>query len=75
MNMEKMKIEACKDSLKRKGFFIENLWHTDDVIQNYKCDESEAQNVLYSVFDSEWLIEQIFEMIDEQCKAKGIERK
>ncbi len=73
--MEKMKIEACKDSLKRKGFFIENLWHIDDVMQNYKCDKDEAQEVLYSVFDSEWLVSQIFEMIDEQCKAKEIEKK
>ena len=69
------KINKAKEFLKSKGYYTDNLWMTDDVKQNYKCDDDEAQNVLYSIFNNEWLTEQIFVMIDEQCEAKGITKK
>jgi len=70
-----MKVNEAKEFLKSKGYYTDNLWMTDDVKQNYKCDDDEAQNVLYSIFNNEWLTEQIFVMIDEQCEAKGITKK
>ena len=68
------KVNQARELLKSKGYYTENLWQIDDVKQNYKCDDDEAYEVLYSVFENEWIVEQIFVMIDEQCEAKGIKK-
>ena len=68
------KINKAKEFLKSKGYYTDNLWQIEDVKQNYKCDDDEAYEVLYSVFENEWIVEQIFVMIDEQCEAKGIKK-
>ena len=67
-------VSQARELLKSKGYYTENLWQIDDVKQNYKCDDDEAYEVLYSVFENEWIVEQIFVMIDEQCEAKGIKK-
>ena len=68
------KVKQARELLKSKGYYTDNLWQIDDVKQNYICDDDEAYEVLYSVFENEWLVEQIFVMIDEQCEAKGIKK-
>ena len=68
------KVNQARELLKSKGYYTDNLWQIDDVQQNYKCDDDEAYEVLYSVFENEWIVEQIFVMIDEQCEAKGIKK-
>jgi hypothetical protein len=64
MNTKKQAI----DTLKSLGYYVDNLWHIDDVQQNYKLDNDDAYEVLDTVMQSEWMISNIFEMIDLEVK-------
>jgi hypothetical protein len=57
-------IDKAKELLKSKGYYVNNLWNTDDVTMNYDCTEEEAMKVLERVFNNEYVIQQIFESID-----------
>ena len=71
-------VSQARELLKSKGYYTENLWQIDDVKSVFQCTNEQAyeimDEVLYSVFENEWLVEQIFVMIDEQCEAKGIKK-
>ena len=51
--------------LSRRGYNTENLWTADDV--NYQCSTEEALKVIDTVMQSEWLVSNIFEMIEEEA--------
>ena len=51
--------------LSRRGYYTENLWTADDV--NYQCSTDEALKVIDTVMQSEWLVSNIFEMIEEEA--------
>ena len=53
--------------LKSKGYFMENLWTTDDVTQNYDCTQEQAHQVLEMALTNQATIEQIFLAIDDAC--------
>ena len=63
-----MKVEEAKKILKENGYYIENLWHISDVQQNYKLDDDDAYNVLDRVMQSEYIMNEVFEMIDLEIK-------
>ena len=84
LKINKMKVEIdlihissedLRQELELRGNYTENLWHVDDVMKKYDCTSEEALNVLDSVMQSEWMVETIFDMIDEQAEAKGIKEK
>ena len=57
------KIEEAKAILKQAGYYVDNLWHVDDVKSRFKCDEDDAQEVLDSAFQNEATMAQIWEAI------------
>jgi hypothetical protein len=61
-------IEKAKKVLKDAGYQVVNLWHIDDVKQNYDCTDEEAMQVLIEALDNEATIEQIFYAIDFQAE-------
>ena len=67
-----MDLKKAKEVLKSNGYYVGSLWQIEDVTDQYECSNDEAQNVLDGVFNSDWVTEQIFFMIDEQCREKGI---
>jgi|TARA_R100001163_G_C5022746_1_gene165122 hypothetical protein len=75
IDLKEVSSEDLRQELELRGNYTENLWHVDDVMIKYDCTSEEALNVLDSVMQSEWLMENIFEMIDEQAEAKGIFKK
>lgn len=52
-----------RDKLKEKGYG-DNLWHIEDVKQNYECDDDTALKCLNDALDSESVYETIFLAID-----------
>ena len=58
-------IEEAKEFLKSKGYYVDNLWTIDDV--KYRCSKEEALKVIDTVMQSEWLVSNIFEMIEEEA--------
>ena len=63
-----MNIEQAKKVLKENGYYVENLWHIDDVKQNYDLDNDDAYYVLDNVMTSEYIMNSVFEMIDLEIK-------
>lgn len=59
-----MKIEQAKQILKDNGYFIENLWHINDVIDRHNCSRDIALNVLTDIMQSDYIIETINESIN-----------
>ena len=51
--------------LARRGYYTENLWTINDV--NYRCSKEEALKVIDTVMQSEWLVSNIFEMIEGEA--------
>jgi hypothetical protein len=65
-------IEQAKKVLRESGYFVDNLWHIDDVKLRYKCDDEQAQNVLNSALTNEATMEQIFFSIDTFASDDGL---
>ena len=54
--------------LKRNGYFIDNLWTTQDVKDRYVCDETTAQEILYNALTNEGVMERIWDAIDNEAQ-------
>jgi hypothetical protein len=65
-------IEQAKKVLRESGYFVDNLWHIDDVKLRYKCDDEQAQDVLNSALTNEATVEQIFFSIDTFANEDGL---
>jgi hypothetical protein len=60
-----MNIEEAKQVLRDAGFFVDNLWHINDVKDRYNCDSDEqAQSILYNSLTNESVMEHIWDSID-----------
>lgn len=42
------KIEQAKETLRQAGYFVDALWHLDDVRKEFKCDDDTAWEILES---------------------------
>ena len=58
-------IEQAKKTLRDAGYFTDNLWHVDDVKQNYDCDNETALEILDNALTNDKTTEQIFNCIDD----------
>lgn len=56
--------QDLRAELELRGYYTNNLWHVEDVMQNYKLSFTQSQDVLDAVMTSEWVTSQVFEMID-----------
>ena len=60
-----MNIEEAKQVLREAGFFVDNLWHINDIKDMYNCDNNEqAQSILYRALTNESTMEHIWDSID-----------
>ena len=69
--MENLVIEA-KKVLKESGYFVDNLWHIDDVKSKFKCDDDVAQEILNQALTNEATMEQIWFSIGEFGGMEGL---
>ena len=67
-------VVEAKALLKLNGYFIDNLWSTDDVTENYDCTQEQAQQVLNMALTNEATMEQIFLAIDDACDYLEIKK-
>ena len=57
-------IAQAKALLKNYGYFTDNLWHVDDVMDKVKCDEDTAQSILNDALTNDATFEQVWLAID-----------
>ena len=60
-----MTIEQAKLFLEEQGYYTENLWSVNDVMDSYQCDKNQALDILHKTLSSEWVTEQIFGVISD----------
>ena len=65
----------AKKILEDKGFFVDNLWHINDIKSNYKCSKDIAQQVLYNALTNEYVIQAIWDSIDYFAEDMNLKRK
>ena len=66
-------VEQARQILRENGYFVDNLWHIDDVKMRYKCEDEQAQYVLNSALTNEATVEQIQFTIDMVSSDEGFE--
>ena len=66
----KLTIDSAKQLLKDHGYYVDNLWHIDDVKQNYNVSDDEAYDILNESMQSTYIMENIFGQIDYTIKNK-----
>jgi hypothetical protein len=61
--IKQLDVESAKQLLKDNGYFVDNLWQTEDVKMNYHCTEEQAQKVLGRVLQYDAIYELVWEGI------------
>ena len=74
MTIEQQKeIEKAKQLLKDNGYFVDNLWHVEDVKSKFKCDDETAQSILKDALENDATMDQIWLAIDIAGESEGLE--
>jgi len=72
--MDNLTTEQLKKELTRRGYYTGNLWHIDDVKIRFKATDDESQDVLNDALQGSWIIEQIFECIDDCATERKLNK-
>lgn len=71
-----MTVNQAKEVLRNAGYFVDNLWHVDDVKLRYNCDNNDqAQDILNSALTNDATFEQICFAIDMVAQDEGLNLK
>lgn len=65
-------IKHAKDVLREAGYFVDNLWHIDDVQHRYKCDADTAMSVLDSALTDDETMSQVWFAIETEADDKEL---
>ena len=68
-------IENAKQVLKSSGYYIDNLWQTEDVKINYHCTEEQAQKILNRVLQYDAIYELVWEGISYEAESMNLKHK
>jgi hypothetical protein len=70
---QKEQVAKAKEILRREGYFVDNLWHIDDIQYRYNCDDDEqAHALLNNALTNEATMEQIWFAIDMAAQDDGL---
>jgi hypothetical protein len=67
-------VATARELLRSKGYFVENLWCIDDVMENYECSKDVAYDVLHRAMKNEATMGQIWYAIDDACETLEIKK-
>jgi hypothetical protein len=70
-----LSVDDAKEILKSKGYFVDNLWHIDDVTSSWECSDTDAYKILEMALTNGWTMEQISESIYLVAQDLDLERK
>jgi tetratricopeptide (TPR) repeat protein len=75
MLIQTNELDKAKELLKSKGYYVGNLWNTDDVTMNFDCTEEEAHKVLDKLFSNEYVNQQIQDSIKIIADSMNLKHK
>jgi hypothetical protein len=59
---------TARQLLKSRGYFVDNLWSVEDVMDNYNCTQDQAEEVLEMALTNDATMEQIWLAIRYACE-------
>jgi len=59
-------VKHAKQVLKDNGYYVDNLWQVQDVLEHCYCTDNRAQEILNNVLSSEYIIEEIKTQIQNE---------
>lgn len=69
----KIEVEPAKEILTNKGYYTNNLWHVDDVKNNYQCTDDEVcQDILDGALQNDATMNQIWFAIRMEAENEGL---
>ena len=72
-SLKELTDKQLRNELSKRGYFVGNLWSTDDVKDRYECTDDEAQDILSMALTNEATMDQIWLSIDYACDELNIE--
>ena len=70
-----MTIAGAKRFLEEQGYYTSNLWQVSDIMKNYECTEEQAQEVLDTALNNDYIMEQIWGCIDDEALDINLKKK
>ena len=70
-----MTVQQAKQVLRDAGYFVDNLWTIQDVQDRFECNDETAQGILYDALTNEYIVEKIFEQINDYAKCENLTEK
>ena len=67
-DLKEISSEDLRQELQLRGYQTDNLWHTEDVMQNYDCESEVAMEILELAMNNQWVIENIFTIVDQYAE-------
>lgn len=74
LKIQSKDVSRARELLKRNGYYVNNLWTTGDVTQNYNCSSEVAYEVLDRAMHNDATMQQIFFAIDDVCDDLEIKK-
>jgi len=69
-------IANAKLVLKQAGYYVDNLWHINDVQDRFECDDNDlAQSILHDALNNEYIVGEIFGEIWDYAQTEGLNEK
>ena len=69
---QEIRIDNAKAVLRAAGYFVDNLWHVEDVQAKFDCSPIEAMAVLNRALTNDAAMEQIWDDIRFYGKGEGL---
>jgi len=70
-----VKTSKAKTILKESGFYVDDLWHCDDIQCMYDCTEEEAQKILGLALNDRIITKNILNAIEFYCNENNYNLK
>ena len=67
-------MEKERKKLKAKGYYVDNLWHIEDVQSKFECTDEEAYNILGFALQNEATYDQIWLAIEIAGEVQNLKR-
>ncbi len=72
---EIFEVAKAKATLKKYGYYTDNLWSAFDVTSQFKCTKKQGTEIIKAVMNSDFIKQTINEDIADRCANAGYEER
>jgi hypothetical protein len=70
-----MTVQQALEVLRMNGYYVDNMWHRSDVTEKFHCTDEEADDILNSALNNDWICERIQDAIFGEGHQMELELK